>query len=45
MIKKIVVFDHVQKSYDGEISILKDLNLNIVKADFYFFQRHVPMEV
>lgn len=29
-----VVFDHVQKSYDGEVLVVKDLNLNIAKGEF-----------
>ncbi len=29
-----VVFDHVQKSYDGEILVVKDLNLRIEKGEF-----------
>ena len=29
-----VVFDHVQKSYDGEILVVKDLNLSIGKGEF-----------
>ncbi|MGA0542932.1 ABC transporter ATP-binding protein [Neotabrizicola sp. VNH66] len=29
-----VVFDHVQKSYDGETLVVKDLNLNIGKGEF-----------
>lgn len=29
-----VVFDRVQKSYDGEILVVKDLNLNIAKGEF-----------
>ena len=30
----IVVFDRVQKSYDGEILVVKDLNLNIKTGEF-----------
>ena len=29
-----VVFDGVQKSYDGEVLVVKDLNLNISKSEF-----------
>lgn len=29
-----VAFDHVQKSYDGEILVVKDLNLQIGKGEF-----------
>ncbi|SES92095.1 ABC transporter ATP-binding protein [Oceanicella actignis] len=29
-----VVFDHVQKSYDGETLVVKDLNLNIGRGEF-----------
>ncbi|AUH34087.1 ABC transporter ATP-binding protein [Paracoccus tegillarcae] len=29
-----VVFEHVQKSYDGEILVVKDLNLNIGQGEF-----------
>ncbi|MFV0490748.1 MAG: ABC transporter ATP-binding protein [Pseudorhodobacter sp.] len=29
-----VVFDHVQKSYDGEILVVKDLDLSIGKGEF-----------
>jgi putative spermidine/putrescine transport system ATP-binding protein len=29
-----VVFDHVQKSYDGEILVVKDLNLSIGRGEF-----------
>ncbi|HGG06196.1 MAG TPA: ABC transporter ATP-binding protein [Aliiroseovarius sp.] len=29
-----VVFDHVQKSYDGEILVVKDLNLSIARGEF-----------
>jgi putative spermidine/putrescine transport system ATP-binding protein len=29
-----VSFDHVQKSYDGEILVVKDLNLDIAKGEF-----------
>ncbi len=29
-----VVFDHVQKSYDGENLVVKDLNLSIAKGEF-----------
>lgn len=29
-----VVFDHVQKSYDGEQLVVKDLNLSIGKGEF-----------
>ena len=29
-----VVFDGVQKSYDGEVLVVKDLNLNISKGEF-----------
>ncbi len=29
-----VVFDHVQKSYDGEELVVKDLNLTIAKGEF-----------
>tara|TARA_B100000780_G_scaffold55982_1_gene35303 strand:+ start:221 stop:1348 length:1128 start_codon:yes stop_codon:yes gene_type:complete len=32
--KDFVVFDHVQKSYDGENLVVKDLNLNIAKGEF-----------
>ncbi|MDC3304054.1 ABC transporter ATP-binding protein, partial [Amylibacter sp.] len=32
--KDFVVFDHVQKSYDGENLVVKDLNLNISKGEF-----------
>ena len=30
----IVVFDRVQKSYDGEILVVKDLNLSIRTGEF-----------
>jgi putative spermidine/putrescine transport system ATP-binding protein len=30
----LVRFDHVQKSYDGEILVVKDLNLDIAKGEF-----------
>ena len=29
-----VAFDHVQKSYDGEVLVVKDLNLHIAKGEF-----------
>lgn len=29
-----VVFDHVQKSYDGEILVVKDLNLSVARGEF-----------
>ena len=29
-----VAFEHVQKSYDGEILVVKDLNLSIAKGEF-----------
>ena len=29
-----VEFDHVQKSYDGEVLVVKDLNLKIAKGEF-----------
>ena len=29
-----VVFDHVQKSYDGEVLVVKDLNLSIGRGEF-----------
>jgi putative spermidine/putrescine transport system ATP-binding protein len=29
-----VTFDHVQKSYDGETLVVKDLNLSIGKGEF-----------
>ncbi len=29
-----VVFDHVQKSYDGEVLVVKDLNLSIARGEF-----------
>ncbi|KGJ05926.1 putative spermidine/putrescine transport system ATP-binding protein [Paracoccus halophilus] len=29
-----VVFDHVQKSYDGQVLVVKDLNLSIGKGEF-----------
>ena len=29
-----VAFDHVQKSYDGEVLVVKDLNLQIAKGEF-----------
>lgn len=29
-----MAFDHVQKSYDGEILVVKDLNLQIAKGEF-----------
>ncbi|AXC50869.1 ABC transporter ATP-binding protein [Paracoccus suum] len=29
-----VVFDHVQKSYDGQTLVVKDLNLDIAKGEF-----------
>ena len=29
-----VVFDRVQKSYDGEILVVKDLNLSIARGEF-----------
>ena len=29
-----VVFDHVQKSYDGQTLVVKDLNLSIGKGEF-----------
>jgi putative spermidine/putrescine transport system ATP-binding protein len=32
--KDFVVFDHVQKSYDGENLVVKDLNLSIGKGEF-----------
>ena len=32
--KAFVAFDHVQKSYDGEILVVKDLNLAIGKGEF-----------
>ena len=31
---QFVVFDRVQKSYDGEILVVKDLNLSIAKGEF-----------
>jgi putative spermidine/putrescine transport system ATP-binding protein len=31
---RFVAFDHVQKSYDGETLVVKDLNLNIGKGEF-----------
>ena len=31
---EIVVFDRVQKSYDGETLVVKDLNLNIEAGEF-----------
>ncbi|AZQ69167.1 ABC transporter ATP-binding protein [Silicimonas algicola] len=31
---EFVVFDHVQKSYDGETLVVKDLNLSIGKGEF-----------
>ncbi|RED52396.1 ABC transporter ATP-binding protein [Aestuariispira insulae] len=30
----IVVFDHVQKSYDGENLVVKDLNLQVARGEF-----------
>lgn len=33
-IDDFVVFDRVQKSYDGEMLVVKDLNLNIAKGEF-----------
>ena len=30
----IVEFDHVQKSYDGEMLVVKDLNLNVERGEF-----------
>ena len=32
--ENFVVFDHVQKSYDGETLVVKDLNLSIAKGEF-----------
>lgn len=32
--KDFVVFDHVQKSYDGETLVVKDLNLSMGKGEF-----------
>ena len=29
-----VAFEHVQKSYDGETLVVKDLNLNIARGEF-----------
>ncbi|MCB2115726.1 MAG: ATP-binding cassette domain-containing protein, partial [Rhodobacteraceae bacterium] len=29
-----VAFEHVQKSYDGETLVVKDLNLSIAKGEF-----------
>ncbi|MCB2126184.1 MAG: spermidine/putrescine ABC transporter ATP-binding protein, partial [Rhodobacteraceae bacterium] len=29
-----VAFEHVQKSYDGENLVVKDLNLSIAKGEF-----------
>ncbi|SDD19306.1 putative spermidine/putrescine transport system ATP-binding protein [Paracoccus isoporae] len=29
-----VVFDHVQKSYDGQVLVVKDLNLTIARGEF-----------
>ena len=29
-----VEFDHVQKSYDGEVLVVKDLNLDMPKGEF-----------
>ena len=34
MIDSAVRFEHVQKSYDGEILVVKDLNLDIAKGEF-----------
>ncbi len=31
---RFVAFDHVQKSYDGETLVVKDLNLHIAKGEF-----------
>lgn len=30
----LVVFDAVQKSYDGEVLVVKDLNLNVARGEF-----------
>ena len=30
----LVRFENVQKSYDGEVLVVKDLNLNIAKGEF-----------
>jgi len=30
----LVVFDSVQKSYDGEVLVVKDLNLNVARGEF-----------
>ncbi|ATG48902.1 ABC transporter ATP-binding protein [Celeribacter ethanolicus] len=32
--KAFVSFEHVQKSYDGETLVVKDLNLNLAKGEF-----------
>ncbi len=33
-VEAFVAFDHVQKSYDGETLVVKDLNLNIGRGEF-----------
>ena len=47
-----VRFDRVQKSYDGEILVVKDLNLDIAKGEFVtmlgtirFWQNNLPYDV
>ena len=32
----LVRFEHVQKSYDGEVLVVKDLSLQIAKGEFPF---------
>ena len=32
--KNFVVFDRIDKSYDGEVLVVRNLNLNIAKSEF-----------
>ena len=34
MKKSFVVFDKIDKSYDGEVLVVKNLNLDIAKGEF-----------
>ncbi|MHC4459736.1 MAG: ABC transporter ATP-binding protein, partial [Planctomycetota bacterium] len=33
-VKPLVRFEHIEKSFDGEILVIKDLNLEIAQGDF-----------
>ena len=41
--KPLVRFENVQKSYDGEILVVKDFNLDVAKGEFAVSYTHLTL--